>query len=92
MLSDAYLHRWQTRDGCQVRLGYIMTRTGGCIGGVDDLLIGWPLGAPEEQGARIYTRDPNTTSARTWDGDSKTRSSSVRVSADSRRSRSVGSI
>ena len=55
------LQRWQTRDGCEVRLDYVMTRTSGCMAGVDDLLIGWPFGESHRKpnDARIFVRDPS---------------------------------
>src|SRR5438046_135349 len=60
--SAGYLHRWQTADGCPVRLDYLMTRSGeGSCGGTRaaDLLIGWPLGTSSDgKGYRIYVRDP----------------------------------
>lgn len=58
--SADYLHRWETHDGCEVRLDYVMTRTGACFDGVDEVLTGWPLGTtsrrPHEY--RIFFRDP----------------------------------
>ncbi|HEV2755777.1 MAG TPA: hypothetical protein VG318_08380 [Actinomycetota bacterium] len=57
--SADYLQRWQTADGCDVRLDVAMTRTGGCYGDeTADLLLGWPLGSSSEDDARIYVRDP----------------------------------
>ena len=59
--SADYLHRWQTYDGCDVRLDYVMTRTSGCVAGVDDLLIGWPFGESHQKpnNARVFVRDPS---------------------------------
>gem|GEM_PF-5149548 len=63
--SADYLHRWQTYDGCDIRLDYVMTRSGGCISGVDEILTGWPLGSTHDHhDYRIFVRDPQGTSAR----------------------------
>jgi hypothetical protein len=57
--SADYVHRWRTHDGCDVRLDFAMTRRGGCFEGVDDILIGWPLGTTHSHhDYRIYLRDP----------------------------------
>lgn len=60
--SADYLHRWQTSDGCDVRLDVLMTRQGeDACGGEDvaDVLMAWPLGSTEkEPGYRIYVKDP----------------------------------
>ena len=55
-----YLHRWTTWDGCDLRLDVIMTRSGGCISGVDDFLFSWPLSVSKKPylGLRDYVRDP----------------------------------
>lgn len=58
-----YLYRWQTYDGCNVRLDYAMTRKGACYEGVDDVLIGWPLGTKHSHhDYRNYLRDPGLVS------------------------------
>lgn len=60
--SADYLHRWTTRDGCGVRLDYLMRREGAnACGGAEvaDILMGTPLGASSDKSdARIYVRDP----------------------------------
>jgi hypothetical protein len=57
--SADYLHRWHTHDGCRVRLDFVMTRRGACFDGVDDILLGWPLGTTHtHHDNRIYLRDP----------------------------------
>lgn len=57
--SAGYLYRWQTFDGCDVRLDFAMTRMGGCYEDVDDILIGWPLGTTHSHhDYRVYLRDP----------------------------------
>jgi hypothetical protein len=57
-----YIHRWTTKDDCDVRLDVLMTRQGeGACGGsrVADILMGTPLGRPhDESAARIYIKDP----------------------------------
>lgn len=60
-----YLERWSTHDGCDVRLDYVMTRVEGCFNGVDDLLIGWPVGGTHSKPGdyRIYLRDPGRVTA-----------------------------
>lgn len=56
------IHRWRTKEGCQVRLDVLMTRQGeeACGGPrVADILMGTPLGkTPERSRARIYVKDP----------------------------------
>jgi dipeptidyl aminopeptidase/acylaminoacyl peptidase len=56
--SARYIERWQTADGCDVRLDYVMTRVEACIRDVDELLIGWPVGQPHTDRYRIFLRDP----------------------------------
>ena len=57
--SANYLSRWQTFDGCDVRVDFVMTRSGGCFDGVDDVLMGWPLGGTNSHhNNRIFIRDP----------------------------------
>lgn len=57
--SANYLERWQTHDGCEVRLDYVMSRNGGCIDGVKEILTGWPIGSThDDHGYRIFIRDP----------------------------------
>jgi hypothetical protein len=58
-----YVEHWRTDDGCEVRLDYVLLRTGGCFEGVDDLLVGWPIGEPHAKphDYRIFLRDPNGT-------------------------------
>jgi hypothetical protein len=55
-----YLERWNTWDGCTLRLDVITTRHGGCIDGVDDMVLTWPLEVMKKPyvNLRIYTRDP----------------------------------
>jgi len=55
-----YLERWKTWDGCTLRLDVVMTRHGGCIDGVDDIVFAWPLEVTKKPypNLRIYTRDP----------------------------------
>jgi hypothetical protein len=57
-----YLHRWETAEGCPVRLDIVMTRRGkDACGGekVADILMGTPLGRPHDDSpARIYVKDP----------------------------------
>lgn len=62
--SANYLHRWQTSDGCDVRLDLLMTRQGEeACGGEDvaDVLMTWPLGStatkPQDP-HRIFVKDP----------------------------------
>jgi hypothetical protein len=58
------LYRWQTYDGCAVRLDYVMTRRGGCVAGVDEILTGWPFGSTHDHhDYRVFVRDPNGVSA-----------------------------
>jgi hypothetical protein len=62
--SATYLYRWQTYDGCAVRLDYVMTRRGGCIAGVDEVLTGWPFGSTHDHhDYRVFVRDPSGASA-----------------------------
>lgn len=72
--SADYLYRWQTSDGCDVRLDYVMTRSGACFDDVDEILMGWPLGRTRNHSdSRIYIRDPSQVSgvksASDFDGD-----------------------
>lgn len=42
-----------------IRLDYVMTRSGGCFQGVDEIVMGWPLGTDSHSDSRIYIRDPS---------------------------------
>lgn len=74
--SADYLHRWRTHDGCEVRLDYVMTRSGACFDGVDEILMGWPLGTTHQNphDYRIFFKDPDgvtgTEAASNFDPDS----------------------
>jgi len=58
--SANYLYRWQTYDGCAVRLDFIMTRSGACVAGVDEVLTDWPVGLTHDHhDYRLFVRDPN---------------------------------
>ena len=58
--SADYLVRWQTAEGCPVRLDYAMTREGACFDRVDEILLGWPpLTSSQEGDSRIFVRDPS---------------------------------
>ena len=52
------LTRWTTSDGCDVRLDVAMTRSVACFDGVDEILLGWPLGTSSDHEYRLYIRDP----------------------------------
>ena len=68
--SVDYLYRWNTYDGCSVRLDLVMTRRGGCFNDVDDILIGWPLGTTHtHHDNRIYLRDPQDVTGTQIGGD-----------------------
>lgn len=65
-----YLYRWNTYDGCSVRLDFVITRRGGCFEDVDDILIGWPLGTTHtHHDYRIYLRDPQDVTGAQTGGD-----------------------
>jgi hypothetical protein len=58
--SADYLFRWETENGCPVRLDVAMTRRGACFNAVDEILLGWPpLSVMEGGDARIFVRDPS---------------------------------
>lgn len=54
------LSRWQTNEGCDVRLDVALTREGGCYEGVTHIVMGWPpLSVSTPKNTRIFVRDPN---------------------------------
>jgi hypothetical protein len=58
--SANYLTRWTTSDGCDVRLDVAMTRSSACFDGVEEILLGWPLGTSSSHHEyRLYIRDPS---------------------------------
>ena len=55
--AEDYRQRWQTADGCEVRLDVVMTRTGSCYGPATGVVVmGWPFGTARDE--RAYVRDP----------------------------------
>lgn len=58
--SANYLHRWTMADGCPVRLDVLMKRDYCGGGGVEQVLMGWPLGQSHanHRPYRTYVGDP----------------------------------